>query len=243
MARYEITIRYCDLYGYSLEHQSKRCVAFAAGDSQTPENHNDGCRQRCDDLFLKTKELRFMEWLRTSKIFATRRREQLETDSGKRGPPLPAPQNAPDALEYGQGVLEDHGDDLDVTIDTLAAYGVPTTDAARACLSMTNRIKPTTFDEIDGRGQLTAKARLARRDVNLAGLRVVGLRTCKPDGSSGGISLPSHRQEVLDPIDKEQPDSILVGPPCTQLSTWQTSTTRRWIHFVSKSNFAAHAGI
>ena len=221
LVRYRITRRDCDLYGYSLELQCKRCIALAAGDSQTTENHNEPCRQRFYDLFVKNTEARFMKWRRTSKEFATWRREQMEKEYPVSGPPPPAPELVDDALDYDIGVPEDPGEDVDLLLDTLVAHGVSKIDAANACLSMTKRIKNTSFYEIYGRGELSAEARRSRRNLNLSGLRVVDLRTCKPDGTPWDLSRADRRQECLQLIQAEDPDWIFVGPPCTQFSSWQ----------------------
>ena len=94
-------------------------------------------------------------------------------------------------------------------------------NAIRACLSMTNRLKPTPFYACYGKGGLAAEARRPRRDLNRSGFRRVDLRTCKPDGTPRHLSLAEHRQEALDLIETEDPDSIIAGPPRTHFSSWQ----------------------
>lgn len=74
----------------------------------------------------------------------------------------------------------------------------------------------------DGRGEITKQAQQCRRNLNLQGLGVVDLRTHRPNG--GGhwdLSLRTHREEAWALIEKENPDWVIIGPPCTQFSSLQ----------------------
>ena len=223
--RYRITKRDCEQHGYSLDRKfgCKRCVALAAGDSQTSENHSDSCRQRFYDCFVAAKDKRFLKWRQTSKEFANWRADQIN-------PPLPPPPIQPpdldDVLDYDPTFPDaeasssaDH--DPGILVDALIAYGVTPVDAHKAVLSMTTKATPTTFYEVYGRGELTKQAHLHRRNLNIQGLKVLDLRTLRPNGGHWDLSQRSHRDEAWALIERDNPDWIIIGPPCTQFCTWQ----------------------
>ena len=63
-------------------------------------------------------------------------------------------------------------------------------------------------------------ANSSRRNLNLKGLRVIDLRTTRPDGQNiRTFSLREHRRDALRLIGAEDPDWLIVGNPCTQVSS------------------------
>ena len=61
--------------------------------------------------------------------------------------------------------------------------------------------------------------------MNLQGMRVIDLRTTRPDGAYWNLALREHRREALRLIEKEDPDWIICGPPCTAFSS-----IHRWLN-------------
>ena len=117
-----------------------------------------------------------------------------------------------DAFDYD---VED--DDHDGTypgeiVDVLVARGAELLDAERAVMAMVKPTRPTTCCEVYGRGEIVQMANTPRRNVNLKGLRVIDLRTTKPDGTYWDLSKREDRREALRLIDEEEPDWVIVAP-------------------------------
>ena len=56
---------------------------------------------------------------------------------------------------------------------------------------------------------------------------MLDLRTHRPNGETWNLSLPEHRAEAWALIEKDNPDWIIVGPPCTQFSSIQNLNRHR----------------
>ena len=70
-----------------------------------------------------------------------------------------------------------------------------------------------------GLGGIVNMANSSKRNLNVKGLKAIDLRKTRPDGQYWDLSLKIHRRETLRLIDTEQPDWVIVGPPCTQFSS------------------------
>ena len=105
-------------------------------------------------------------------------------------------------------------------IQSLMAAGVTRYDAINAVSTMTcnTHMAPTTFCEVYGRGEIVNTANEARRNLNLKGLRTFDLRVRRDDGVFWDLSKAQHRREALDIIEREDPDWVVCGPPCTAFS-------------------------
>ena len=80
-----------------------------------------------------------------------------------------------------------------------------------------SEVKPT-FMELYGRGKLVEASHGCRRNLNVAGLDALDLRTCKADGTAWDFNLSSDRQEAIELIKKLKPTWVIGSPPCTAFS-------------------------
>ena len=83
-----------------------------------------------------------------------------------------------------------------------------------------------TFMEIYGRGSICREANQSRRDLNVAGLGALDLRTSKPDGTPWDFPKRDDRKLARDLVRKMEPDFIVGSPPCTAYCAWN-----RHIHY------------
>ena len=72
-----------------------------------------------------------------------------------------------------------------------------------------------TFMEIYGRGSICREANQSRRDLNVAGLGALDLRTSEPAGPPWDFSKKDDRKSARDLVRKLEPDFIVGSPPCT----------------------------
>lgn len=187
IVRYRITKHDCIKHGYSLDLGCRRCTELNNGNAQTSENHSEACRKRFYTCFVDTNDARFAEWRRTSKEFAQERERGIQ--EAVPGPSRPlVPEVLDDSIPYED---DDDGDDVDpgTLVDLRVQLGATPVDASNAILNMTRTLKPTTFYEIYGRGELTRHAQESRRNLNVHGIRVLDLRTTMPDGTLWDLSL------------------------------------------------------
>ena len=72
-----------------------------------------------------------------------------------------------------------------------------------------------TFMEIYGRGSSCREANQSGRDLNVAGLGALDLRTSKPNGTPWHFSKRDDRKLARDLVRKLEPYFIVGSPPCT----------------------------
>ena len=104
-------------------------------------------------------------------------------------------------------------------VDMLTLGGVEPRIASLKAKDLTSPDKAT-FMEIYGRGSICREANQSRRDLNVAGLGALDLRTSKPDGTPWDFSKKDDRKLARDLVRKLEPDFIVGSPPCTAHCAW-----------------------
>ena len=106
------------------------------------------------------------------------------------------------------GDFNDDDDDVQPVIDALIGAGVGDQKAKLKAKDMANPDE-TTFMELYGRGAIVREANGSRRDLNVAGLGALDIRTSKPDGSTWDFTKRSDRRDAMEMVDKLAPDFIV----------------------------------
>ena len=110
----------------------------------------------------------------------------------------------------------DTSDHHDV-VALLVACGVEPVVANRYVASATKNPEAGTFWEVYGKGNLANAAR-RERDISVVGLRVLDLRSSRPDGEHWDFTRKTDRRWAMKLVETEDPTWIIGAPPCTAFS-------------------------
>ena len=116
-------------------------------------------------------------------------------------------------------MLEDLiGGNFGEVVDLLVEHGVTPVDATRFVVSaVTASRPPATFYEVYGQGGLT-NAGKKYTGLNVQGLRVLDLRSLRPDGECWDFTRRSDRDWAWRLFLEQKPDWVIGAPPCTDFS-------------------------
>ena len=143
--------------------------------------------------------------------------------------PEPAPLSADDGVDmedttflYGdQANMEEDTGDAEMTnalMDALRVLGVEPVLASRFAYALVKKDRPSVL-EMYGRGAVVHGANVGYRNLNIAGMDALDLRTKKPSGEAWDFTKPADRRLALWLVRTRRPTWVIGAPPCTAFST------------------------
>ena len=128
--------------------------------------------------------------------------------------------------ELLDGMDEDQTEGNEHVVDAFILAGTDHSQArahVKSIISSMQKTELTTPMEVFGGGNICSEANGPRRNLNIAGLNPLDLRTAKPDGPPWDFTKKVDRHLCRSMIDEQKPTWLVGSPPCTVFSLWNVA--------------------
>lgn len=201
-----------------------RCTGIRLGDFLTGNTRSDECRRSRHAKMGRAREPKLLRWFkgrpgRTLQFDKTTDLEPTKTTDAESEPATPASSSS-SAGPPGSKLVVVENRDVDSFTDVTALlvdHGVQPCDATRYVCAALRASNAGTFWELYGRGKLT-DAYERNPGLNVKGLRVLDLRSHRPDAQTWDFDRSSYRKLARRLVEEDDPDWIIAAPQCTAFS-------------------------